>query len=533
MPSPQELKPLPQSSSVVHQHATLIAVLVIIITLLAAWLLPILLNPNNPSTTDNASDSRLVTNSITNTPTTSISAPPSVSSEPDIPESSLSNAEQALQRQLAQQLLAKALQQNQQLQQAKATDWAKGNMQQLSDRLAGGDQAYSQQLFKQAVNDYQQAVDIGTKLIEQLPEQLKYFLQLGYEALDTGQQEPALDAFDIAKSIDSTDQQAIEGYLRAQVLEQVFEQYSLGQAELSALEGNLITAREYFQKALAIDPKFTKASAALTAVQKEIEQQQLQSTLSKAYSALLEKRYPSAIYLFNKALSIVPNHPAAVQGLSQSEAEQFTASTSQKLVRAQQAEHNEQWDLALSLYNQLLAGNNQHQQAKFGQLRSKARWQLHQQLENFNRQPLQLTLKKQYDLAQNAYAEALLILENETNAASSGDSSNSDSSISSGSTKNPSPTLEKQVKLLKSQLQWSQTKRPLTLQSDGLTQVQIQAYGSPVQKLGPFSSKTLMLKPGRYTITGIRQGFRDDRQSLVIANQANLMATVICSESIR
>ena len=45
----------------------------------------------------------------------------------------------------------------------------------------------------------------------------------------------------------------------------------------------------------------------------------------------------------------------------------------------------------------------------------------------------------------------------------------------------------------------------LLILSDNLTQVTIYKFG----RLGSFEQKQLSLRPGKYTITGTRQGYRD------------------------
>ena len=50
----------------------------------------------------------------------------------------------------------------------------------------------------------------------------------------------------------------------------------------------------------------------------------------------------------------------------------------------------------------------------------------------------------------------------------------------------------------------------MALASDNATEVQIYRVG----KLGLFDQRSLELMPGRYTIVGTRQGFRDVRKEL-------------------
>ena len=70
---------------------------------------------------------------------------------------------------------------------------------------------------------------------------------------------------------------------------------------------------------------------------------------------------------------------------------------------------------------------------------------------------------------------------------------------------------------------------PVTLLSDGETEIAIQN----VKRLGKFESNRLSLRPGSYTVTGQRIGYRDVRRTLTIESGGNaIVFTVRCVESI-
>jgi hypothetical protein len=75
----------------------------------------------------------------------------------------------------------------------------------------------------------------------------------------------------------------------------------------------------------------------------------------------------------------------------------------------------------------------------------------------------------------------------------------------------------------------AQTTIPVTIESDGLTEVIIYKVG----ELGSFHHKEVTLRPGTYTIVGNRNGFKDVRQRVKVkAGQDDLRVTVQCSEKI-
>ena len=75
----------------------------------------------------------------------------------------------------------------------------------------------------------------------------------------------------------------------------------------------------------------------------------------------------------------------------------------------------------------------------------------------------------------------------------------------------------------------AQTPSTVTLNSDGLTSVQIYHVG----RLGQFTSQQLELRPGTYTVVGSRPGYRDVRKTLTVKSGAQQQILDIrCEEAI-
>ena len=69
----------------------------------------------------------------------------------------------------------------------------------------------------------------------------------------------------------------------------------------------------------------------------------------------------------------------------------------------------------------------------------------------------------------------------------------------------------------------------MIIESDGVTEVAVYRVG----KLGRFQSKELALRPGTYTVTGARAGYKDVRHSLSVkAGSNSLRLTISCNEKI-
>jgi len=69
----------------------------------------------------------------------------------------------------------------------------------------------------------------------------------------------------------------------------------------------------------------------------------------------------------------------------------------------------------------------------------------------------------------------------------------------------------------------------ITLQSDGVTSVQIYHIG----QLGQFTSQDLELRPGTYTVVGSRPGYRDVRQTFTVQpGSAQPVLDIRCEETV-
>ena len=69
----------------------------------------------------------------------------------------------------------------------------------------------------------------------------------------------------------------------------------------------------------------------------------------------------------------------------------------------------------------------------------------------------------------------------------------------------------------------------LALESDNATEVAIQRVGF----LGAFERRQVQLKPGKYTVTGKRSGFRDVRREVtVFPGQSEQIIVIRCLEPI-
>jgi hypothetical protein len=93
----------------------------------------------------------------------------------------------------------------------------------------------------------------------------------------------------------------------------------------------------------------------------------------------------------------------------------------------------------------------------------------------------------------------------------------------------PGPRLRAQVAALEKALAAARTPVPVVIESDGLTDVAVSRVG----RLGTLRHRTLDLRPGDYTATGSRRGYRDVRRRFTVSPDAATPPIVVrCEEAL-
>jgi len=94
---------------------------------------------------------------------------------------------------------------------------------------------------------------------------------------------------------------------------------------------------------------------------------------------------------------------------------------------------------------------------------------------------------------------------------------------------NQGPVIRSQVARLELLLPTFNQPVMLALESDNATEVAIQRVGF----FGAFDRREVSLKPGKYTVTGKRSGFRDVRREITVApGQTEQTIVIRCLEPI-
>jgi tetratricopeptide (TPR) repeat protein len=321
-------------------------------------------------------------------------------------------------------------------------------------------------------------------------------------AFDAGRAADAQEKYAAVLKVAPDDAVARSGIARSQVLDEVLRTTAAGaRAEQAGDAKGAITA---YQRALQLDPATTAARAGIARLGAREASDAYATSMAQAMAALARRDYAVAQSSFEQAGRIRPGTPEVADGLQQIRRATETKSLTSIVERAAAAERAEQWSEALALYGEALKAEPALRPAQEGVERAEPRAQIDAELQSFIDKPERLYSPAGRDIARN-------VLERAAHVSA------------------PGTRLQAQQARLTEQLRQAETPIKVALASDNATDVQIYRIG----KLGVFEHRDLELMPGRYTVVGTRQGYRDVRKELNLLPGAQPSTLVVrCEEPI-
>jgi hypothetical protein len=383
-----------------------------------------------------------------------------------------------------------------------AARWATAVFAEARDAGAQAADRYAAEKYAEAAAGWKSGSEKLAALEQQLPKSLKETLRRGQVSLAEGKTAPARDAFELALAIDAANTEAQAGIARAAKRDQAFAIVDAAVADESA--GRLAAAEEGFRRALALDPAATGAQDGLARLAARRAGEAYAAAMSRGFADLAQGRNDAARREFQSALAIRPGSVEARDAIASLDQGQKAAALRMLEGRARSAEAEERWDDALTAWREATGLESSLESAREGIERATPRAELQRRIEALNREPQRL-----WDPAGRAEARNLL-----ATAAAAG---------------NPRQRLAAATRELERLAAAAATPVKLRLQSDGVTQVAIYRVG----QYGTFSERDVELLPGKYTVVGTRNGFRDVRREVVLPPGAAAPAVVVrCEEPI-
>jgi tetratricopeptide (TPR) repeat protein len=390
----------------------------------------------------------------------------------------------------------------QQLQQRDVAIWGGEALARAQSGLTAGDAAMAARNYEAAVTHFESVAAALVALERRLPEVVSERLAAARAAFAAGRAADAQQKYTAALAAAPDDAAARAGLARARVLDDVLRATADGAAAEQA--GQPEVAMAAYQRALQLDPATAGARAGLERLRSRASDDAYSAALSQAMAALARRDYATAEAAFERANRIRPGTAEVADGLQQLRRGAETRTLTATLERAAAAERNESWSEALGLYREALKVEPALRTAQDGVERVEPRAMLDAELQTFLDRPERLYSPSGRDVARN-------VLERAARQSAAGS------------------RLQGQQSRLAELLRQAETPIRVALASDSATDVQIYRVG----KLGLFERREVELMPGRYTVVGTRQGYRDVRKELnLLPGAASPTLVVRCEEPI-
>jgi tetratricopeptide (TPR) repeat protein len=388
------------------------------------------------------------------------------------------------------------------LDQRDVATWGGALLAQVRSDLAAGDAAMTGREFESALAHFD-AMAGGLDALEQrLPAVVRERLAAATTAFDAGRAAEAQEKYAAVLQAAPDDAAARSGLARSRVLDEVLREMAVG--ALAEQAGDARAAIAAYQRALKLDPATSVARAGIARLGARETSDAYATAMAQAMAALARRDYATAQSSFEQAGRIRPGTPEVADGLQQVHRATETKSLTSILERAAAAERAEQWSQALGLYGEALKAEPALRPAQEGVERAEPRAMIDAELQSFIDKPERLYSPSGRDIARNVLERAARV-------------------------QTPGTRLQAQQVRLTEQLRQAETPVKVALASDNATDVQIYRIG----KLGLFEHRELELMPGRYTVVGTRQGYRDVRKELNLLPGAQPSTLVVrCEERI-
>ncbi|NND44980.1 MAG: hypothetical protein HKN58_06620 [Xanthomonadales bacterium] len=411
-------------------------------------------------------------------------------------------AEKTAYRQESQTVLAQIIAVRDRLRERNVDQWATPEFNQALDRVQQGDAQYSYGEYGASLEHYRSALEQLNALETTAQERLAQALADGESAVESLNVNVANSARDMAVMLapERAEVQALAA--RVETLPELAG--LMEQGDTARAQRRLAEARDAYRQAVALDGQHQGAAEALRAVGSEVTDSTFRQHMSRGYAALDAGDFTAARAAFDEAETVRPGDPAIAQARAQVANRDAQVTVSTQLQRAATLEAQEQWAQAMAIYEDVLEEDPTLAQARARLVPVQVRAALDARLEALTEDPLKLAGETAHRNAQQLLADARGI--------------------------SPAgPRLQSQIGELDRMLELAVSPVNVTFRSDNQTHVTL----FRVKDLGTFDETTLTLKPGRYTVAGRRQGYRDVQvQFTVTGEPLDGPIVVACEEPI-
>ena len=393
-------------------------------------------------------------------------------------------------RQDAEQALQKFLHLRAQPDLANAEQWANDAWQAALDAAAAGDDYYGRGQFNAALQSYKDASHQLSVLQASRMNRLTDTLARGWQLLQQNDTDKAVKAFERVLAMQPDKEEARRnaqlGVARATVRNEVLK--LVQQAKHAEADNNLQLAARSYAAALQLDSLYVPARESSQRVNARLDSLAFQEAIGQALHSLDRGDTKTAQQALEIAAGIYPDEPAVKDARRRLAAAQHQSRLNSLRKKAEQSAQNENWSVAADYYRKAIDLDARAAYASSGLSHAQKRMQLHAQLDHYLSDTTRLSSKEPLDNARKLLESNKQLPANE-------------------------PNLSKKIASLKEAVRLALLPVNLHLHSDNETEITIFHVG----RFGKFLEKQVTLRPGQYTVTGSRPGYRDVRKVIVLA----------------
>lgn len=341
-----------------------------------------------------------------------------------------------------------------------------------------------------------------TKIEARVPAALSAQIAEGNRALSADEFENARQAYDTALRIDPGNADAKAGLEKVASASGVVP--TLADAENAEAGRDYAKAQALFADVLQRNPGNATATEGLARVKRTVADNEFNAAFGAGLAALNAGRLAEARTELDRARKLRPDSTEVAAAMTRLVDTGSGRSLAELEQRAARLASEERWPEALAIYDEALARDPSLQFAQKGREAVEPRAELGKRLQALIDKPERLAEDNVREEAQRLIARAQ-------------------------SLPNQGPVIRSQVSRLELLLPTFNQPVMLALESDNITEVAIQRVGF----FGAFEKRQVELKPGKYTVTGKRSGFRDVRREITVApGQGEQIIVIRCLEPI-
>ena len=394
-------------------------------------------------------------------------------------------AQRALQRKEAQDVLAELLTYQTELDALDVAVWGQQDYATSLEQASIGDEYYRTQDFVLARESYETGRVGLSSLIDSVSSVLEQALIEAEQALIELDSAEALTKYTLALLLDPENQLAQIGEQRALTLDDVSA--LLKEADDLVEDGELQQALANYREVLDLDSYNEVAAQEIATVSLLITENEFAQIMSSGYVLLQAGEPEQAVAAFQRASRLGIKQDEAQAAISQTENEIANTEINRLSGLVTTAQQNEQWQEAVDQYDNVLAIDSNLLFAINGRDYADKRARLDRLLVEAVDNPERFSEDEVFEETRISYFIGRDI-------------------------ENPGHRLTEQLDELEAFLEYSLVPIDISFRSDNETEVTLLR----IEDMGMFEQASLSLKPGRYVATGKRSGYREVREEFTV-----------------